>query len=345
MHDITSTKSDRPGTRRVALRDFAGKARSHGAVDRLVSFLLVSRRLSHPCRSSFQRNRSSGSRGCFRGIRPSRRPSCRCSTSPRRSSATCPTRSSSWSSRTLESGAGPHLRRRHLLHDVPPREEGAERADGLHQHLLHAARGATASSSTSRGGWGSRPARPRPTGPSRIVEEECLAACANAPMMICGDDYFLDLTPEKVDASLDELRKRLREPADASRRRSVGPCCGMGPGRREGLTWRRPGRTPRASRSSPRTSASPDSHKLSRLPAARRLRGAAQGADAAAGRAGRRGQEVEPARPRRRRLPDRDEVVVHPQGRQASSTWSSTPTSPSRAPARTASCSPTTRTC
>jgi NADH:ubiquinone oxidoreductase subunit E len=44
-----------------------------------------------------------------------------------------------------------------------------------------------------------------------IVEEECLAACANAPMMICGDDYFLDLTPEKVDAVLDGLRKRTRE--------------------------------------------------------------------------------------------------------------------------------------
>ncbi len=41
-----------------------------------------------------------------------------------------------------------------------------------------------------------------------VVEEECLAACANAPMMICGNDYFLDLTPEKVDVILDQLRKR-----------------------------------------------------------------------------------------------------------------------------------------
>ena len=40
------------------------------------------------------------------------------------------------------------------------------------------------------------------------MEEECLAACANAPMMICGDNYFLDLTPDKVDVVLDELRKR-----------------------------------------------------------------------------------------------------------------------------------------
>jgi NADH-quinone oxidoreductase E subunit len=44
-----------------------------------------------------------------------------------------------------------------------------------------------------------------------LVEEECLAACANAPMMICGEDYFLDLTPEKVDTILDDLRKRWRE--------------------------------------------------------------------------------------------------------------------------------------
>ena len=44
-----------------------------------------------------------------------------------------------------------------------------------------------------------------------IIEEECLAACANAPMMICGTDYFLDLTPAKVDVILDDLRKRYNE--------------------------------------------------------------------------------------------------------------------------------------
>ncbi len=43
-----------------------------------------------------------------------------------------------------------------------------------------------------------------------IVEEECLAACANAPMMICGPEYFLDLTPEKVDKALTELRAHPR---------------------------------------------------------------------------------------------------------------------------------------
>ena len=44
-----------------------------------------------------------------------------------------------------------------------------------------------------------------------LVEEECLAACANAPMMICGPEYYLDLTPEKVDRVLEELKKRHSE--------------------------------------------------------------------------------------------------------------------------------------
>ena len=32
-----------------------------------------------------------------------------------------------------------------------------------------------------------------------LVEEECIAACANAPAIVCGTDYFLDVTPEQVD--------------------------------------------------------------------------------------------------------------------------------------------------
>jgi NADH-quinone oxidoreductase E subunit len=41
-----------------------------------------------------------------------------------------------------------------------------------------------------------------------VIEEECLAACANAPMMVCGAEYFLDLTPDKVDKVLDDLKRR-----------------------------------------------------------------------------------------------------------------------------------------
>jgi len=50
-----------------------------------------------------------------------------------------------------------------------------------------------------------------PDGAFTLIEEECLAACANAPMMICGTDYFLDLTPAKVDVILDDLRKKHAE--------------------------------------------------------------------------------------------------------------------------------------
>ena len=50
-----------------------------------------------------------------------------------------------------------------------------------------------------------------PDGAFTLVEEECLAACANAPMMICGQEYFLDLTWQKVDAILDDLRRRFKE--------------------------------------------------------------------------------------------------------------------------------------
>jgi NADH-quinone oxidoreductase E subunit len=50
-----------------------------------------------------------------------------------------------------------------------------------------------------------------PDGAFSIVEEECLAACANAPMMICGNQYFLDLTEKKLDTIIDDLRKRWQE--------------------------------------------------------------------------------------------------------------------------------------
>lgn len=44
-----------------------------------------------------------------------------------------------------------------------------------------------------------------------IVEEECLAACADAPAVICGAKYFLRLDANKADAMLDELRKNPQE--------------------------------------------------------------------------------------------------------------------------------------
>ena len=38
-----------------------------------------------------------------------------------------------------------------------------------------------------------------------LYESECLAACCGAPMMMIGDHYYENLTPDRVDAILEEL--------------------------------------------------------------------------------------------------------------------------------------------
>ena len=38
-----------------------------------------------------------------------------------------------------------------------------------------------------------------------LVEEECIAACANAPCAVVGTKYFLDITPGQVPAIISEL--------------------------------------------------------------------------------------------------------------------------------------------
>jgi len=40
-----------------------------------------------------------------------------------------------------------------------------------------------------------------------LVEEECIAACANAPAVVCGTRYFLDVTPEQVELIVAELKQ------------------------------------------------------------------------------------------------------------------------------------------
>jgi NADH:ubiquinone oxidoreductase subunit E len=40
-----------------------------------------------------------------------------------------------------------------------------------------------------------------------LVEEECIAACANAPAAVCGTRYFLYVTPDKVDNIVSELAR------------------------------------------------------------------------------------------------------------------------------------------
>ena len=38
-----------------------------------------------------------------------------------------------------------------------------------------------------------------------LIEVECLAACANAPVVQIGDDFYEDLSPERLSALLDDL--------------------------------------------------------------------------------------------------------------------------------------------
>jgi NADH:ubiquinone oxidoreductase subunit E len=38
-----------------------------------------------------------------------------------------------------------------------------------------------------------------------LVEEECIAACANAPCAVVGTKYLLDITPEQVGKIVDDL--------------------------------------------------------------------------------------------------------------------------------------------
>jgi len=40
-----------------------------------------------------------------------------------------------------------------------------------------------------------------------LVEEECIAACANAPCAVVGTKYFLDITTAGVSAIVDELER------------------------------------------------------------------------------------------------------------------------------------------
>ncbi|MCK4461279.1 MAG: NAD(P)H-dependent oxidoreductase subunit E, partial [candidate division Zixibacteria bacterium] len=39
-----------------------------------------------------------------------------------------------------------------------------------------------------------------------LISVECLGSCATAPMMQINHDYYENLTPEKVDAILQQLR-------------------------------------------------------------------------------------------------------------------------------------------
>src|SRR3954465_9501483 len=43
-----------------------------------------------------------------------------------------------------------------------------------------------------------------------LVEEECIAACANAPCAVVGTEYLLDIKPEQVPKIVSQLKQRTR---------------------------------------------------------------------------------------------------------------------------------------
>jgi NADH:ubiquinone oxidoreductase subunit E len=43
-----------------------------------------------------------------------------------------------------------------------------------------------------------------------LVEEECIAACANAPCAVVGTEYFLDIKVDQVRRIVDQLKSRPR---------------------------------------------------------------------------------------------------------------------------------------
>ncbi|MCH8809364.1 MAG: NADH-quinone oxidoreductase subunit NuoE [Proteobacteria bacterium] len=56
-----------------------------------------------------------------------------------------------------------------------------------------------------------------------LVEVECLGACANAPVVQIGDDYYEDLSPERLNALLDDLKagKEIAAGSQTGRRSSM----------------------------------------------------------------------------------------------------------------------------
>ena len=159
---------------------------------------------------------------------------------------------------------------------------------------------------------------------ARWLASPCLGLCDRAPaalLTIAGED------PERARARRPSTAQQVLAAARRPRRRGRGP--GDRPCRRRGdpslrlLRARRPSSTRRAST----TTAPHGGYEALR----RALELGPRGRDP-------RGQRLEAAGPRRRRLPDRRASGrPSPASRRARTTWSATPTSPSRARSRTGS--------
>lgn len=61
---------------------------------------------------------------------------------------------------------------------------------------------------------GIEPGETTEDGEFTLQEVECLASCGTAPMMQCNLKFYENLTPERIDALLDELRKSAPQPFD-----------------------------------------------------------------------------------------------------------------------------------
>lgn len=72
---------------------------------------------------------------------------------------------------------------------LPCALRGAERVTGLLKQKL-----------------GIEPGQTTPDGRFTLSEVECLASCGTAPMMQVNDDYFENLTEEKIDQILDAMK-------------------------------------------------------------------------------------------------------------------------------------------
>ena len=67
-----------------------------------------------------------------------------------------------------------------------------------------------------------------PDGAFTLSEGECLGACVNAPMMVIGDVYYEDLTPESTTAILEALaRGETPKPGSQIGRRGAEPAAGL----------------------------------------------------------------------------------------------------------------------
>jgi NADH-quinone oxidoreductase E subunit len=61
-----------------------------------------------------------------------------------------------------------------------------------------------------------------------LMEQECLGACCNAPMVQIDDDYYEDLTPESIEAILDAFKAgRMPAPGSQTGRRGSAPTGGL----------------------------------------------------------------------------------------------------------------------